>query len=149
MNSKNAYLEIVAKRKQEKADKGEALELAMPSGAVWFYLPFRLEQYAIGGKLPVHLVARLRSVQQNVGAKPMTDDEEFELGMAAMIVTREIMLNNLISPKITLEETEESITPEQIDPEDFDHFLKFVVIGGQSSQNSFRQQSTPKRKRAA
>lgn len=148
MNSKQAYLQIVEQRKQEKIEGGEVLEIQMPSGAVWQYLPFKIEQYALGGRLPMHLVAKLRSVQ-NAPQKTLTEDEQFDLGMAAMTVTRDIMLGNLVFPRITLEETEDSITPEQIDPEDFEFFMQFVVMGGQSQQNSFRQPAVKGRKRAA
>lgn len=152
MNSKQAYLELVAKRKQEKTDKGEVLELPMPSGAVWQYLPFKVQQYALGGRLPMHLIAKLESVKnmpEDERAKNISQKDLFDAGMSMMEVTRDIMLNNLVFPKITLEETDDSITPEMIDPEDFDFFMNFVRDGGQSQQNSFRKPIVKGRKRAA
>lgn len=147
-NAKQNYLALVEKRKQEKAKRGDVLSIEMPSGAVWKYLPIKVQQYAIAGKVPMHLIAKLESVQ-NQPSKEMTQAEMVELGMSAMTITRDVMLNNLVEPKISLEETDDTITPEQIDPEDFEFFMKFVMFGGQADADLKSRAAAPKRKRAA
>lgn len=148
MNSKEAYLAIVNKRKEEKIEQGEVLTLEMPSGAVWKYLPVNTQAYAISGRLPMHLVAKLESVK-NAPQRTLTQEEILDLGMSAMFVAREVMLNNLVEPRITLEETPDSISPEQIDPEDFEFFMNFIVRGSQADANLKSQPAVKGRKRAA
>jgi len=138
MNPKQAYLEIVEKKKQEKIEKGDVLEIEMPSGAIWKYLPVEIKQYAVSGQLPMHLLTKLDSVR-NSPQKELTQDEIMQLGIAAMSITRDVMLNNLIEPKITLTETDESITPEMILPEDFEFFMNFIVRGSQADADKFRR----------
>lgn len=135
------YLALVEKRKSEK----EQLELKMPSGAVWLYVPFSLQQYAISGKLPMHLIVKLESVR-NQPQQKISNEELLEAGISIMEITRDIMLNNLVFPKIALEEKEGCILPEQIDPEDFEFFMNFVRAGGQASANKFRPKTSRKRR---
>jgi len=131
MNTQD-YLALTQQRKQAKIEAGQFLELEMPSGAVWQYFPIKMEQYAVGGGLPLQLLTKLKSIKDQP-AKTLTDDEAATLGIRAMIVVRDVMLNNLIFPKITLEPGADSITPEQIDPEDFEFFKNFVMFGAQSA----------------
>lgn len=134
MNNKE-YLALVEKRRQERIEAGEAVEIAMPSGATWKMLPVKTAQYAVTGRLPLHMLKKLSSVR-NMPEKALSPDEVETLGLAAMEFARDVMLNNLIFPKITLEETPDSITPEQIDPEDFDYFIQYLLGGAQAEANS-------------
>lgn len=138
------YLELVKKRREEKP----VLSLAMPSGATWRYHPVNLQQYAVSGRLPMHLVAKLQTVK-NAPQMPVTEAEMLELGMSAMEITRDVMLNNLVFPRIGLEEKEGHILPEQIDPEDFEFFMQFIMRGAQADANPKSQPALNKRKRAA
>lgn len=146
--NKQDYLAIAERRKQERIERGEFLELTMPSGAVWKYLPVNVQQYAISGRMPMHLLAKLESVK-NAPEKKLSQDELVELGLSAMEVTRDVMLNNLFEPRITLEETGDSLTPEMIDPEDFKFFMNFIMRGAQADANSKSSKTPQKRKRAA
>lgn len=125
VNKLDEYLALVAKRKAAK----ETLELKMPSSAIWLYKSFDLKSYIVSGKLPAHLIGRLKSVQK-LPQPEMSEDEMVKLGMSALEIVRSVMLNNLIFPRISLEEKEGYILPEQIDPEDFEFFFQFVMNGG-------------------
>ena len=130
---KREYLKLVEKRKQE----AESIEILMPSGATWLCKPINLRAYAAAGRLPMNLISALPSTR-NKPIKQPTEAELREGGMKALLMVRDVMLSNLVSPRITLEETEDSITPDQIDPEDFDYFFNFVMNGAQveSKKNS-------------
>lgn len=137
MNKKD-YLKLVAKRKASQ----KLLELDMPTGAVWKYTPINIPQYAITGKLPLHILAGVKSLKSGMNAKQAAALESKLEGddiIKIYAMVRDVMLNNVVEPKITLEETEDSITPEMIDPADFDFFTQFVISGGQATQNSFRK----------
>lgn len=135
---KKEYLALVEKQKLKK----KPILLKMPSGATWKVLPFNIKQYSVSGKLPLHLFAELGSIKD-------LNAEEFESQINGkdilnmLEIARDAMLNNVIEPQITIEETEHSITPQMLDPEDFDYFTQWALRGGQA-QNSFRTQSSPK-----
>lgn len=135
MNKKD-YLELVKKRKAAQ----KPVELEMPSGAVWLVLPPNVQQYAVTGKLPLHLLAGKKSLKKaaqnaDVMAENISGDDIINIYAMA----RDALFNNVIEPKITLEETADSITPDMIDNEDFDFFTSWVISGGQVTQNSFRE----------
>lgn len=129
LSPKQKYLQTVQSRK----DKRKPIELDMPSGAVWLVLPLNVPQFAVTGKLPLHLLAgktlaSATETSEEIANKLKTDDVT-----AILEMVRDAMLNNVVEPKITLEETEDSITPEMIDPEDFDFFMTYVMSGGQAA----------------
>lgn len=115
----------------------------MPSGAKWRLYPVNVAQVAISGRLPTGLLKK----QKNMGK--LTQEQQVDLGIQAMEMTRDVMLNNLVFPKITEERTSDSICIEDaaalIDPEDFEFFTKWIMNGGQGTQNSFRKPNSGKR----
>jgi len=156
MNELNEYLALVEKRNAERealavTNPENLIALPVPSGATWLHLPFTLAQYAVGGRLPLHLAERLKAVRDAGGseAEALSEDEMTEIGVNSLLIVRDVMLNKLIFPKIRLEPGADSILPEQIDPEDFDFFKEYVMGGGQAAQNSFRQQPNRETRRAA
>lgn len=152
MTSKEAYLEIAAKRKAEKVEKGEVLELPMPSGAVWKYLPVDLQQYFILGDVPKHLIAKLSSVRglsEEAAFNRLNPEEAEKMILLGMTITRDVILNNLVEPRVTLIETDDSITPDMILPEDFTFFKNFIMRGAQADANPKSKPASSKRKRAA
>lgn len=152
MNPKQAYLQIVEQRKQEKIEGGEVLEIQMPSGAVWKCLPIDLQQYFIFGDVPKHLIAKLPSLQgmsELEAFKRLDPHEREKMVMLGFTITRDVIFNNLIEPKVTLVETEDSITPDMILPEDFTFFKNYIMRGAQADANPKSQPAARKRKRAA
>lgn len=132
-NSNQDYLDLVRARRESAG----VLELEMPSGAVWRYRPINLRQYALAGQLPMHLVQKLDSAKAS--ARELTDKELAELGVAALTITRDVILHNLVWPRVSLEPSPDTIQPTDIDPEDFDFFTRFVMSGGQADADKFRK----------
>ncbi len=136
------YLDRVEQRKAKR----DPLSLTMPSGIDWLVLPISIPQMAISGRLPTGLLRKSAEADQ----KPLTQAEQAEAGLKAMEMTRDVMLNNLIFPKITLTPEPDAIcidnVGEMIDPEDFEYFMQWLLAGGQATQNSFRQPTAKKRR---
>lgn len=128
MNNQD-YLAQVEKFKSEK----KPIEIEMPSGSVWLCLPISIAQFAATDQLPSGLFSK----PDGKKSRQATEEELADLGYKGALLTRDVMLNNLVYPKVSLEPSPDTILPEQIDPEDFDHFMKFVIRGGQA-QYSFR-----------
>lgn len=135
MNKKD-YLELVSMRRASNIESGNLIELNMPSGATWKILPIKVGQYAISGKLPLHLLVNLKSLKNAPKNAEKNLSGNDVLNMLKMV--SDAFLNNVVEPKITLEETPDSITPEMVDAADFEFFRDYVLSGGQSAQNSFR-----------
>jgi hypothetical protein len=141
--NKAEYLEVASRR---KGTDSAVFDLPMPSGAVWKVLPIKLDQYITSGRLPLHLIQHLGSVK-NIEAKAAEFAEKLSGADIVNMYTivRDAMLFNVVEPKISLTETDEALTPEQILPEDFEFFRDFVFSGGQAGRNSFRKPSDTER----
>ena len=129
--NKQDYLKLVKKRQSEQVAAGELISLAMPTGAVWKILPLKTAQYAISGKMPLHLLANLSSLKN--APKDLEKDLTGADVLNLLTMVSDAFLNNVVEPKITLIETDDSITPEQVDPADFEYFRDYIISGGQST----------------
>ena len=110
------------------------IELNMPSSAVWKIAPVRVEQYGwTGRRFPVHLIARLESVR-NQPQRELSQQEIEKIKIHSERIVFDVLFNNLLEPRVTLQETEDSITPAQIIPEDLTAFAEWVLQGAQSIQ---------------
>lgn len=96
----------------------------------------------------MHLLQNLKSIKdlQNnpeALAEKMSGDDV--LSMYAVV--RDVMLSNVLEPKISLTPSDETLAPEEIIPEDFEFFCQWVWNGGQAtSAASFRaRESTAER----
>lgn len=125
----NDYLALVEKRKAEK----EPIELEMPSGAIWLVTPVSTIQLSVAGRLPTGFY-----LKKNNKNEPLTEREQAEIGVKAMELTRDVMLSNLVFPKITPEPSEKSIgieeVGEKIDIEDFNFFSGWLMNGAQANK---------------
>jgi hypothetical protein len=148
MNPKE-YRELIKKRREARNGSG-AINLQMPSGAGWQVLPISLDAYLVSGKLPMHLLQKLESVKDlKVATKVITENITGDEIVKMYELVRDAMLNNVISPRISLEPSDDTLLPEEIDPEDFEFFRDYILSGGQASVNSFRKPTRKKRKRAS
>lgn len=142
-SAKQKYLQNVQKSKAAKTP----IKLEMPSNSIWLVLPLNVPQFAVTGKLPLHLLSGKAITETEIAEKVSPDDVSKVLEMI-----REALLNNVIEPKITLKETDDSITPEMIAPEDFDFFMGWVLSGsqvtngGQAQANSKSRSKSTKRR---
>lgn len=149
MQTTTDYLELVKQRKAEKAqNENELIKLDMPSGATFLILPISIAQAMVGGGLPLDIMLKMDSVK-NAPKKDLSEKELGKIGLKWLEYTRDVMLNNLIFPKISLTDEPDSIAPIDIDPEDFDFFMKWLRGGGQAAQNSKSQPTAGERKRVA
>jgi hypothetical protein len=137
--NKKEYLEKQQKLKDEFPED-KLISVDMPSGDTWKHIPFDFTQYAIAAQFPLHLIGKLRSVR-NAPQKEMSEEELEKIGIASMRIVADVLLNKLVSPKVTAIETDDSLTADQLNEEDFEFFKNYVMSGGQVSQNSFRKQS--------
>lgn len=139
---KQEYLKTLADR---------TVDLEMPSGGVWKVRPISLTAYAASGRLPMHLLAEL-----NIGKGFSEDDKAAMLEtltgkdiVKMMAIARDALFTNVVEPRITLEEEPDSLTPEMLDPEDFEFWSGWVLRGAQAS-TSFRTENgarTPKKRK--
>lgn len=152
-----SYLAGVQTRKQEKVERGEFIELEVPStattGLKFKILPIQLEQFTIAGQLPMSLVGRLNSVRNlpSEEIQKRVSEEDLQIaGIRTLEMVASILLNNLVFPRITLEPTDDSITPEQLDPEDFDFLMNWILNrGGTADADLKSPKHSGKRRRAA
>lgn len=145
-NNLNNYLALVKKRKAEREkDENLLIKLPMPSGMEWILTPVNPMQLTVAGKLPITLLGKVNQSER----KP-TEQEMVGAGIAAMEMTRDVMLNNLVFPRITLEPSPDSIcisdVGEKIDVEDFTFFMEWLLNGSQVNADASSKSATDKRK---
>ncbi len=130
-NNLNDYLALVKKRKAAK----QTVNLSMPSGMDWVLLPIDVQQLITSGRLPTALYMKIAK-----DAKAATPEELMETTVKTLELARDVMLSNLVFPKITPLPSKDSIgieeTAEKIDTEDFSFFVQWLVAGGQAGQDT-------------
>lgn len=136
-NAKQQYLEIAKRKRAEQPP----VELKMPSGAVWKIIPLDPTSLALSGKLPLRAaLSGRKNLNQPLNAEEMGAQLAEKLSgddvISILELTRDLILTNLLEPKVTLEETEDSITPGMILPEDFNYFMMHVISAGAANNQS-------------
>src|SRR5688500_9826047 len=113
--AKRKYLELINKKRAEK----QPVELNMPSGSTWKIIPLDPTALALSGKLPLRAALSGRNFNQPMSveesAKQITERLSGDDIVNILELTRDLILSNVIEPKVTSEETEDSITPMMID----------------------------------
>jgi len=128
----------------------ETFDVEVPSGAVWKLREPPIQQFVLAGKLPATLVTKMAEAAQkaaNNGDLEAAKKEFFETLTHEDILTnlafgRDLLLYCAVEPKITLDGTDsdETIKPEEILPDDFMFLISWCMKGGKSgdSLNTFR-----------
>lgn len=125
-------------RKLASAKRAEAMDVTLPSGAVWKLCEPPIQQFVLAGKLPSSMAAKLAKIAQDGNADgkavlPNLDPEEL---MGALAFGRDLLLHCAVKPQISLNPIgEDQIAPEDIMPEDFTFLLNWVLSGGKSGES--------------
>lgn len=114
-------------------------DVKLPSGCVWKLKEPPIQQFIVSGKLPASLAAKMAQVSTANGGDQTAVSEALKQELTpedftnSLAFGRDLLLFCAVEPRISLNPTfEDEIAPEEIDPEDFDFLLGWVISGGKS-----------------
>ena len=137
------------KKHLQTKKSGSAIDVTLPSGAVWKLRKPVIEQFIAAGRLPASLTAKMLSMAKKAGngqsaetkaelMKLLTPDEILQ----NLAFGCELLQHSAVEPRIVLEPPapSDAILPTDIDPDDFRFLIEWVFSGGEtgSGLSSFR-----------
>lgn len=131
-------------KKAVAGKKGEALmhDVTLPSGFVWKLKEPPIQQFIAAGRLPNSLVEKMAQITETykgqdaatISAAVARVLEPSEM-VAQLTFARDLLIHCAIDPRIVVNGTaEDEIDPTEIDPEDFNFLMGWVMSGGKSGE---------------
>lgn len=127
-------------RKLASAKRAEAMDVELPSGAVWKLREPPIQQFIMAGKLPTSMAAKLAKLAKESdsadGRKAVLNSLDPGELVTALAFGRDLLLSCAVEPVISLNPTSDTeIAPEDIMPEDFTFLMNWVLSGGKSGES--------------
>lgn len=128
-------------KKLASAKRAEAMDVELPSGAVWKLREPPIQQFVLAGKLPSAMAAKLAKIAQEnnndaAGRKAIMSSLDSDELIGALSFGRDLLLHCAVEPVISLNPTsDDQIAPEDIMPEDFTFLMNWVLSGGKSGES--------------
>lgn len=137
MNAKD-YKKLASAKRGAKA----VIDVTVPSGGVWKMIEPPIQQFVMAGKLPASLAAKMAAAATGKdvadAGQEMLEKLTPEDLMQNLQFCRDLLLHCAVEPKIVIDadpDSETEIAPEDIDPEDFEFLIKWVMTGGKAGES--------------
>lgn len=132
---------------KEYKKRKKVIDVLTPSGDVWKMRLPPIQQFIMAGKLPASLANKMALAANKGGSKEeILESLETEDILKNLEFCRDVLMYCAVEPRIVANadpDSETEIAPEEIDPEDFEFLLLWVMTGGKlgASLDNFRSES--------